>query len=219
MELNTVYLALIGAVLAISLFTSRTFSFRFGRGRAVTIGGKKEPAARCDECKAITIREARELAESIAQKKSELIFRQLKYAENALGQIFPMLCTDYAESLLCGNVQGEPKDSPYYDVYCGRVDKFIRCIVIAGLRQVYQENHIAEKTPKEWDDHKRHVIQAIRADMLRYIDAEFTPVGGMTRADVERFHADRWKVFEKLINDSMDKAREFAQAVHSELTI
>ena len=207
-------LAVVAALAFVALRTNRRISLRVGDGKGLTVG---EESRKCEDCRALLLAELTDKADALARVRNETVSRQLKYAENALDVVASALCDDYARELLAPHIEGDPKSSPYYEVYQARVDRFIRGRVVAGLRQVYIENHIAERTEKDWASHKAHVVTVIQADLKRYIDCEFSPVGEMKRADVEAFHVDRWPKISTLLTDSLDKAREIAIEAHKEM--
>ena len=210
-------LSLLLVVALFALFSRKGIEISLGGGRSISIGRSGSGSSGCDACKAAISKAATEQAEAIFQIRSGLMFRQLKYAENAMDKIEVRMCDEYANHLLSRNVDGDPKGSAHFEVYRSRVERFVRGHVIPGLRAVYQENHIAEKSDLEWQAHKAHVIETCRMDLCKFIDDEFTPLGDMSRREVEEFHSSRWHVMEAVMHECLDRARMMAKQAHSDI--
>ena len=201
------FVALLTALLIIVLFTKRT----------VTLGSLKitgeDPKEAAREAERIT----KERVKTVMQMRYELVFRQLKYAENAMEKVTHRICDEYADCLNKTVGLQDPKDDWAWEIYRCKVERFIRGNLIAGLRKVYQENHIAEKSDLEWLNHKNHITETIHIDLATFIDTEFYACHGLTRRQLEDFHEARWDSIQGVLRDCLDNARVMAKTTYDEI--
>ena len=201
------FVAVLTALLITVLFTKRN----------ICIGGLKitgeDPKEAAMEAERIT----KERVKTVMQMRYELVFRQLKYAENALEKVTHRVTDDYAAFLEATLGIKDAKEDWAWEIYRCKVERFVRGNLIAGLRKVYQENHITEKSELEWLNHKNHITETIRLDLASYIDDNFYACHGLTRKQLEDFHEARWESIAQVIRDCLDNARVMAKTTYDEI--
>lgn len=201
------FVAVLATLLIVVLFTKRT----------VTIGSLKitgeDPKEAAREAERIT----KERVKTVMQMRYELVFRQLKYAENAMEKVTHRVTDDYAAFLEATLGIKDAKEDWAWEIYRCKVERFVRGNLIVGLRNVYQENHIAEKSELEWLTHKNHIIETVHLDLSSYIDDNFFACHGLTRKQLEDFHEARWDGIAQVLRDCLDQARVMAKATYDEI--
>lgn len=204
-------LSIVATILLVVVVAKKSINVKWG-DKTFDIGGKLNPE---------TVEEiTKKRVKTIMQMRYDLVFRQLKYAENVMEKVVHKMCDDYAHLL----TKYAPPDcdikSDYgYELYQMKVEKFIRCRLIAGLRKVYNENHIAEKSDLEWVAHKNHVVETARLDLMKFIDEEYYPCYGIKRDVIEAFHEDRWLYITTILMDILDNARIMSVRMASEIEL
>lgn len=197
-------------LLIIVLFTKRTIKIG---GLVISGDDTKEIIKQTEDL-------TKNRVKTVMQMRYDLVFRQLKFAENAMEKVTHKMCDDYAIFLISANIipaPTDPKDDWAWELYRCKVEKFIRINLIAGLRKVYQENHIAEKSELEWINHKNHIIETIHLDLAKFIDDNFYACNGLTRKQLGDFHESRWGYIADILRDCLDQARIMACSVKKEI--
>lgn len=202
-----IFVAILATLLVIVLFTKRTVSLG-----SLTITGD-DPKEAAKEAERVT----KERVKTVMQMRYDLVFRQLKYAENALEKVTHRVCDDYASFLGTTIGLADPKDDWAWEIYRCKVERFVRGNLIAGLRKVYQENHIATKSELEWLNHKNHIVETVHLDLASYIDDNFYACHGLTRRQLEDFHDARWDGIAQVLRDCLDQARVMAKTTYDEI--
>lgn len=204
------FIFILVALLIIVLFTKRTLKIG---GLVISGDNTKEIIKHTEDI-------TKNRVKTVMQMRYDLVFRQLKFAENAMEKVTHKMCDDYAIFLTSTNIiptPTDPKDDWAWEIYRCKVDKFIRANLIAGLRKVYQENHIAEKSELEWINHKNHIIETIHLDLAKFIDDNFYSCHGLSRKQLEDFHESRWGYIADILRDCLDQARIMACSTKKEI--
>lgn len=205
-----IVLAIIIAFIIIALFSKKPIIIKFGGGRSFTIG--KKELSNDEKTKIEQLTKYR--VKTVMQMRFDLLFRQIKYAENAMSKVLSKVCDDYAHLLeqytKLKNIDIDIKGDYSFIIYKFKVDKFINDHLIMGLKAVYKENHIAEKSELEWMAHKNHIIETIKLDLIKYVDEEFMACHGISREAVRNFHLERWGYIADVIRECLDNARIMA---------
>ena len=203
-------LALITAFTIIALFSKKPITIKFGSGRSFTIG--KKELSNDEKTKIEQLTKYR--VKTVMQMRFDLLFRQIKYAENSMSKVLSIVCDDYAQLLeqytKSKNIDVDIKCDYSFIIYKFKVDKFIHDHLINGLKSVYKENHIAEKSEMEWMAHKNHIIETVKLDLIKYVDEEFMACHGISREAVRNFHIERWGYIADVIRECLDNARIMA---------
>ena len=212
----TVMLGLL-AFIIIALFSKKPISFRFGKGRVINIG--KKEISNDERMKIEEVTKYR--VKTVMQMRFGLLFRQIKYAENSMEKVIAKVCDDYALLLdkftKSQNLIIDVKSDYSYILYKYKVEAFISKHLINGLKSVYKENHIAEKSEMEWMAHKTHIIETIKLDLVKYVDEEFMACHGISREAVINFHLNQWAYIADVVRDCLDNARIMALANQSKI--
>lgn len=203
-------LAIIIAFTVIALFSKKPITIKLGGGRSFNIG-KKELSIE-DKQKIEQLTKYR--VKTVMQMRFDLLFRQIKYAENSMSKVLSKVCDDYANLLdqytKSQKLNIDIKCDYSFIIYKFKVEKFINEHLINGLKAVYKENHIAEKSELEWLAHKNHIIETIKLDLINYIDLEFMACHGISRESMRNFHIERWGYIADIIRECLDNARIMA---------
>lgn len=198
------------AFIIVALFSKKPISFRFGKGRVINIG--KKEISNDERMKIEEVTKYR--VKTVMQMRFDLLFRQIKYAENSMEKVIAKVCDDYALLLdkftKTKNLTIDIKGDYSYIIYKYKVEAFISRHLITGLKSVYKENHIAEKSEMEWMAHKTHIIETIKLDLIKYVDEEFMACHGISREAVRDFHLNQWSYIADVIRDCLDNARIMA---------
>lgn len=210
-------LAIVFAFTVIALFSKKPISFRFGSGRVINIGKKeisKDERIKIEEVTKYRVK-------TVIQMRFDLLFRQIKYAENSMEKVLAKVCDDYAILLdkftKTKNLTIDIKGDYSYIIYKYKVEAFISRHLINGLKSVYKENHIAEKSEMEWMAHKSHIIETIKLDLIKYVDEEFMACHGISREAVRDFHLNQWAYIADVLRDCLDNARIMALVNQSKI--
>ena len=203
-------LALIIAFTIIALFSKKPIIIKLGSGRSLSIG--KKELSNDEKTKIEQLTKYR--VKTVMQMRFDLLFRQIKYAENAMEKVLAKVCDDYAQLLeqytKSKNINVDIKCDYSFIIYKFKVEQFIHDHLIMGLKAVYKENHIAEKSELEWMAHKNHIIETIKLDLIKYVDEEFMACHGISREAVRNFHLEHWAYIADVVRECLDNARIMA---------
>lgn len=203
-------LALIVAFTIIALFSKKPITIKLGSGRSFTIGKKELSNDEKSKIEQLT----KYRVKTVMQMRFDLLFRQIKYAENSMSKVLTKVCDEYAMLLeqytKSKNLDIDIKCDYSFIIYKFKVEKFIHDHLINGLKSVYKENHIAEKSELEWMAHKNHIIETVKLDLIKYVDEEFMACHGISRESVRNFHLERWGYIADVIRECLDNARIMA---------
>lgn len=203
-------LALIVAFTIIALFSKKPITIKLGGGRSFTIGKKELSNDEKSKIEQLT----KYRVKTVMQMRFDLLFRQIKYAENSMSKVLTKVCDEYAMLLeqytKSKNLDIDIKGDYSFIIYKFKVEKFIHDHLINGLKAVYKENHIAEKSELEWMAHKNHIIETVKLDLIKYVDEEFMACHGISRESVRNFHLERWGYIADVIRECLDNARIMA---------
>lgn len=203
-------MALIMSFTVIALFSKKPITIKFGGGRALRIGKKEISSDEKDKIEMIT----KYRVKTVMQMRFDLLFRQIKYAENSMEKVLAKVCDEYATLLeqytKSQNLQIDIKSDYSFIIYKYKVQNFIQKHLLNGLKAVYKENHIAEKSEMEWMGHKNHILETIKLDLIKYVDEEFMACHGISREAVRNFHIERWGYIADVLRECLDNARIMA---------
>lgn len=194
----------------IALFSKKPITIRLGGGRSFSIGKRELSKDEKDKIETLT----KYRVKTVMQMRFDLLFRQIKYAENAMEKVLAKVCDDYAVLLeqytRQKGIDVDIKADYSFIIYKYKVNNFIDNHLISGLKSVYKENHIAEKSELEWMAHKTHISETIKLDLIKYVDEEFMACHGISRDAVRNFHIERWGYIADVIRECLDNARIMA---------
>lgn len=203
-------LAIVFAFTVIALFSKKPITIKLGGGRSFNIGKKELSNDEKQKIEQLT----KYRVKTVMQMRFDLLFRQIKYAENSMSKVLSKVCDDYANLLdqytKSKNINVDIKGDYSFIIYKFKVEKFINEHLINGLKAVYKENHIAEKSELEWLAHKNHIIETIKLDFINYVDLEFMACHGISRESVRNFHIERWGYIADIVRECLDNARIMA---------
>lgn len=205
----TVSIAIVIGIVIIVLFTKKEINLG-----SLHIGGCDRIKERIKSTEEIT----KERVKAVMQMRHELVFRQMKYCENATEKVVHKVCDEYA-TLIKGYAPAgvDIKSDWSYEIYRCKTEKFVRDRMLPGLRRVFIDNHIAEKSDIAWIAHKTHIIETIHLDLASFIDEEYYPCHSIPRDVVEKFHEDRWIYIADVIRDCLDNARVMATTTFNDI--
>lgn len=209
-------LSIVATILLVVVVAKKSINIKWG-DKTFNIGAKDDPN-KCRDCKLKVEEITKQRVKTVIKMRSDLVFRQTKYAQNAMEKVSHKMLEEYA-IFLKAYVPDDVKSDWAYVLYRFKVGLFIEHRLVKGLIQVYNENHIAEKSELEWINHRNHVIETIHLDLLKFIDEEYYACHGMKREDLIAWHEVRWSCIADVVRDCLDQARIMSLKTSEEIAI
>jgi hypothetical protein len=192
-------------VLVLGVATHRAFSIKGPWGNiSVGSGAGKD---RCAACRGRVV----DAMDAMWAVRIDLRAAQNKHSENAMLRLAGHLADQFELKMrLC--CPASDSVIVHFDRFNAKVKECMWSKILPGLRQVYRENHIAEKSAQEWSTHKNGIVLTVRAEVMAFARDEWLPVPGMGKEIFLDFLADQWPAIERELYATLDNARTSAIA-------
>lgn len=207
-----VYFAIIAGVIIIALGSTRKLGLKIGDKATLDLGEATDVKGK--------VAAAYQRGVDAQRRRQEIIEdtmrQQLKHSTASLDAAADEMCDRYATEVLVPLGVKNPKDAAHYEIYRWRVRSFVSALLDI-LKETFVENHIAEKSEKEWSAHKHAVVTRCMCFMRHRIDQDFSPLDGVTREEVDNFHERNAGLVQAPLMICLNNARYIAQQAHSKL--
>ena len=207
-----VYFAIIAGIIIIALGSTRKLGLKIGDKATLDLGEATDVRSKVAAAYQRGIDAQRRRQDII----EDTMRQQLKHSQATLDAAADEMCDRYATEVLVPLGVKSPKDTAHYELYRWRVRSFVGAL-LGILRETYDENHIAEKTEKEWSTHKHAVATRCMCAMRSRIDQDYSPIDGVTREEVDAFHERNSGLVQAPLMICLNNARYVAQQAHSKL--